>query len=75
MARFLLPVRPSRSRTSFIDGRRGPVIETLVQALIVVKPEVALDAGARFGDRFVVLQVVEPFLYYSCMYLNPENVL
>src|ERR1022692_28109 len=40
-----------------VDRRRRPVVEALVQTLVVVKPEVAFDARSRLPHRRVVLQV------------------
>jgi len=45
-----------------VDRRRSPVLETLVQALMIVEPEVTFDAGPRFRHRRVVLQVTSSYL-------------
>src|ERR1700683_2983347 len=47
--------RSSPLRSCQVDRRRRPVIETLVQALVVVELEVAGDAGSRLRHRRVIL--------------------
>jgi hypothetical protein len=42
-----------------IECRWGPVLQTLVQALVIVKAEVAINAGMGFRHRRVILHVVE----------------
>jgi len=50
-------VRSSRLPSCQVDRRRRPVIEALVQALVVVEPKVAGDARSRLRHRRVILQV------------------
>jgi len=42
-------------RSPLVDRRRSPAVETLVEALMIVKSEVTFDTGSRFRHRPVVL--------------------
>src|ERR1019366_4035298 len=53
----LKSVRSLRLPSCQVDRRRRPVVEALVQAFVVVEPEVAGDARSCLRHRRVILQV------------------
>ena len=57
MKSSFLPSGSLRSRPARVERGRCPVVETLVQALMVVKTDIAFDARPRFGHRCVIFQV------------------
>src|ERR1700682_4695986 len=51
----VFPLWSFASSSGQVDRRRRPVVETLVQALLIVKPEISVNPSPRLRHRFVVL--------------------